>query len=164
MRRALLFALLGLLCFRLSASDRWFKLGVGNYEGLHLGQRHNFSRWSLEYGLGTDLNVFDQGLYAALHLAAGKAFLRRFHSEKTRSFLQFKTLVWNIENRSNIFSAVSLNPEILIERELSPRYRLAVHGGLVWSSVFRYHRKNFNDVGFPKEWQPGIGLSVYCRL
>lgn len=140
------------------------KVGFGNYEGFNLGLCHNYKKWKLEYGLGNDLNIYQQGYCSSGHISAGMRIFNKYVSENQKVYAQFKTLVWNLENESNIFSVVSLSPELLYRYRINQKYQLGVYGGVVWSSVFRYKRKGFEEIGFPKEWQPGFGISLYYSL
>lgn len=140
------------------------KAGFGNYEAFNIGLRHNYKNWSIEYGYGNDFNIYNQGFFNVVHFCAGMPILKKRISEKHKIFVQAKTFIWNVENRSNIFSAVSFSTELLYKTHLNKNYSLGVYGGLIWSSVFRYKRKNYQDIGFPEEWQPNFGLSLYYTL
>lgn len=140
------------------------KAGFGNYEAFNIGLRHTYKHWNIEYGYGNDLNVYNQGFFNVIHFGAGMPILKKQISDKHKLFVQVKTFIWNIENQSNIFSAVSISSEILYKRKLNKNYQLGIYSGIIWSSVFRYKRKNYQDIGFPKEWQPNFGLSLYYRL
>ncbi len=163
MRLILLVTIL-LFLFKLPAQNRQLKIGLGNYEGFNIGLRHNYEKWHLEYGFGNDLNIYKQGYLTSFHALAGKRLLKNRLSDQQQLFTNFRSLVWNIENKSNIFSAVSLSAELLYKLKLTDKYQLGIYSGVLWSSVFRYERKNFQDIGYPKEWQPNFGFSLYYNL
>ncbi len=164
MRPLLICILIIVIPANLLAQKKQFKLGYGNYEGFNIGLRHSLNKMSLEYGIGSDFNIFNQGTYWGLHIAAGKRTLKNKISKGVQLFTNIKSIVWNIENSSNSFSAVAFSAESLLKINLDEHYQLGVYGGVIWSSVFRYKRKTYQEIGFPKEWQPNFGLSIYYTL
>jgi hypothetical protein len=150
--------------FKIAAQNRQLKIGFGNYEGFNVGFRHTYEKWTLEYGLGNDFNIYGQGYFTSLHGVVGKQILKNSILDNHQLFANFRSSVWNIENKSNVFSAVSLSAELFYKFKVSRNYQLGVYGGIIWSSVFRYERKNFQDIGYPKEWQPNFGFSLYYIL
>lgn len=148
----------------LIAQSKQFKFGYGNYEGFHIGLRHSYDKLSVEYGFGTDFNMFQQGLYSNIHIALGKRTLKQPINNGIQLFTNLKTVVWHIDNSSNSFSAVALSAESQLKIAITEQFQLGVHGGVIWSSVFRYRRKTYREIGFPKEWQPNFGLCLYYTL
>ncbi len=137
------------------------KTGFGNYDAFNIGLKHNYNKWHMEYGVGSDFNIYDQGYYNAIHLSFGKQIIKSLESKNGKLNLNFKCFVWNLENQQNVFSAVTLGPELLYLFKKIKRCNFGLFGGLVWTSVFRYHRKTYTDVGFPKEFQANLGFQFY---
>lgn len=156
--------LIFILTSNLCAQTKQLKSGYGNYEGFNIGFRHSYKKISLEYGIGTDFNMFRQGLYSDIYFSIGKRTLKRTFNNNVQLFTNLKTVVWHLENSSNSFSATAFSAESLLKISLNDQYQLGVHGGIIWSSVFRYRRKTYHEIGFPKEWQPNFGLSIYYTL
>ena len=140
------------------------KTGFGNFEAFNIGLCHNFEKWRFEYGIGNDFNIYNQGYYSSLNFSIGKSILKKRKPGDDQLYFNFKSLVWNLENTDNIFSAVSLSTELLYTFKLGNLYHLGAYGGIAWSSVFRYKRKNYQNVGFPRDWQPNFGLTLYRNL
>lgn len=140
------------------------KGGFGNYEGFNIGLNHTFDEWRLEYGIGNDLNIYSQGYYSALHVAVGKSVFKRIMPTNNPVYVGLKAVVWNLENQSNVFSAISFSGELSHKLRLSRSLQLGIYGGIVWSRVFRYRHKGYQEVGFTRDWQPNFGLAMYKKL
>ncbi|MBK7028016.1 MAG: hypothetical protein IPH45_01860 [Bacteroidales bacterium] len=140
------------------------KAGFGNYEGFNIGLNHNFNKYRLEYGLGSDLNVFGQGYSFSAHISGSKIILGGRTIAGNPVYLNLKAIAWNLSNKSNTFSAVSLSAEAFYKMKINELFSLGTFCGIAWSSVFRFERKNYQDVGFIKEWQPNFGFTLYRKL
>jgi hypothetical protein len=146
------------------AQKHQLKLGVGNYEGLNIGLRHQFKKLHFEYGLGTDFNVFKQGYYTNVHALLGKKLFKKRAEQPLQYFFQFKTLIWYIENPSNQFLNASFSPELMFKKKLNDDFEFAAYLGFVWTTNLKYVRKTYQEIGFPKEFQPGFGVQLYYQL
>jgi hypothetical protein len=154
-----------IFCFSMSyAQKHQFKLGLGNYEGLNIGLRHSFSKFEIEYGLGTDFNVFKQGYNNNVHALIGKRLFKKSDQPKNYYFVQFKSVFWHLENPSNRFINLSLSPEFLFKRNLNTKIDIGVYGGFVWTTNLKYVRKTYQEIGFPREFQPGFGVQLFYKL
>lgn len=140
------------------------QIGVGNFEGLNIGAVHTYQKTQVFYGYGNDLNLFQQGFYNVLYLGGGRKLLQRKNWAKEKLSLNMKLAIWNIENPSNIFSAVSFIPELHYKVSVFEKHSLNFYSGYAYSSVFRYKRKGFYEVGWPDEWMPNFGISFQYTL
>lgn len=140
------------------------KAGFGNFEGFNIGLCHTKGKYKFEYGLGTDFNIYKQGACNEIHASVGRSISGTGKILHRPAYLDFKALVWNIRNQSNVFSAVSLSGEGLYKFKIGNDYQVGIYGGIVWNSVFRYERRNYQDVGFVKDWQPNFGFTLYRKL
>lgn len=145
------------------AWEKSLKLGFGNFQAFNAAMHYRSAKLSLEYGYGNDLNIYGQGFYNCAFGSIGRPMLQKWVKGPYRLNLHFRVLVWNLENKSNIFSAVAFTPKIELFRKLGTRYAISVYGGYSYSSVFRYKRKSYFEIGWPKEWLPDFGISIqYC--
>lgn len=145
------------------AWEKSLRLGFGNFEAFHAAMRYQSAKRSFEYGYGNDFNIYGQGFYNCIFGSVGKPVLQKWIRTPYQLNLHFRVLVWNLENKSNIFSAVSFTPKIELSRSLGKRYAISAYAGYSYSSVFRYKRKGYFEIGWPKEWLPDFGLSLkYC--
>jgi hypothetical protein len=157
------FAIL-LMSLDTSGPSRSIVTGYGNFEGFNIGMRHHVKRNIYMYGYGNDLNMFGQGYYNCVFASIGRPlFKRHIHTPHMLS-LHGRILVWNIENKSNIFSAVSFSPQLQYTRTINKHFSIAAYTGYVYSSVFRYRRKGYYEIGWPREWLPDFGISLHYKL
>ncbi len=134
--------------------------GYSNFEAFNIGVRHQSKKLLIRYGYGNDFNVFGQGYYNCIFGSLGRHL---YKADKNAISLHGKVLVWNIENKSNIFSAVALAPQVEFSRKINDHFTASVCAGYVYSSVFRYKRKSFYEIGWPREWLPEFGMALqYC--
>ena len=152
------------ICSSTQAQNHQLKLGLGNYEGLNVGMRHSYSKFDFEYGLGTDFNVFQQGYNTNVHALLGKKLFKKRAEQPLQYYFQFKTLLWYIENPSNQFLNASFSPELMFKKKLNDDFELAAYIGFVWTTNLKYARKTYQEIGFPKEFQPGFGVQLYYKL
>jgi hypothetical protein len=147
----------------LVCQSNYISSGYGNFEGFNIGMRHETKKAIFRYGIGTDFNVFGQGTYNCVFGSIGRPLLKeQLHTSNILS-LHGKILLWNIENPSNIFSAAAFSPQLQFTRKMDKRFYVSVYAGYVYSSVFRYKRKSYDEIGWPREWLPDFGFSVnYC--
>ncbi|NVO19860.1 MAG: hypothetical protein HXX13_09170 [Bacteroidetes bacterium] len=140
------------------------KAGFGNYEGFNLGLCNSFKKLRLEYGIGTDLNLYGQGFLIAAHASAGRILTLKKPSSIHSLSLNFKITAWKLSNKSNVFSALSPSVEFQYQRKISGHYRLGIFCGAAWTYIFQYERKTYEDVGYAREWLPNFGLTLYRKL
>ena len=162
-RKLIAFIILFSTAFSTYAWEKSIGLGFGNFEAFNIHMRRQTEKKVMEYGYGNDLNMYGQGFYNCIFGSVGKQALKKRINGSYQLYLHFRVLVWNLENKSNIFSAVTLGPKVEISKSLNKWYSISVYGGYTYSSVFRYKRKNYYEVGWPKEWLPDFGVSLkYC--
>ncbi|MDP2174931.1 MAG: hypothetical protein Q8K70_03370 [Bacteroidota bacterium] len=159
-----IYLLLIIFCQSIQAQPMQLKFGIGNYEGLNIGMRHTFKKLHFEYGLGADLNVFQQGYNTNVHALLGKKLFKKRAEQPLQYYFQFKTLLWYIENPSNQFLNASFSPELMIKKKLNSDFELAAYLGFVWTTNLKYVRKTYQEIGFPREFQPGFGLQLFYKL
>lgn len=148
----------------LHAAEKYLNGGFGNFEGINIGLHHQFGKKHLFYGYGNDLNLYGQGFYNCLYVGGGIKILQKYEWAKNKFSINLRTTIWNIENKSNIFSAISFFPELHYAIPLNEKFKLNIYGGYGYSSVFRYKRKGYFEVGWPDEWLPNFGVSLQYLL
>jgi hypothetical protein len=163
MKKSSLLLYIAFIFTGLHSQSSHFTAGYGNFEAFNIGMRHEMKRVIWRYGYGNDLNLFGQGYYNCVYGSIGRPLLKEQLNTRNIISLHGRVLVWNIENKSNIFSAVSFSPQLQYQRKLRNNFSLDVYAGYVYSSVFRYKRKGYYEIGWPREWMPDFGVSVnYC--
>jgi len=150
---------LGIFC-----ANPFFNIGFGNYDGFFLGYGHSFKRFNLEYHLGNDFNIYDQGNLIDFNITLSKQVLKKTIKNNFTASVGLKNHVWQLENKSNLFRAIALNPEINIICRRNSKLGISLFAGPIWSTVFQYERKGYQNVGFPKEWQANFGLNILYFL
>lgn len=146
------------------AGERYLQAGFGNFEGFNAGLLHKKGDNRLFYGYGSDFNIYGQGFYHCIFLGAGRNILQKYPWTMKRFSVNMCFNVWNLENKSNVFSVVSIIPELHYTLPLKTKYKLQFYAGYAYSSVFRYKRKGFYEIGWPDEWMPNFGFAVQCLL
>lgn len=145
---------------KLEASVRYLQFGFGNFEGLNIGFYHTIGKEHFFYGYGNDLNIYGQGYYNVIYFGAGRNILQRSVWTRKRISADLRISAWNIENKSNVFSAVSFIPELHYTLSLKTKFNIRFYAGYAYSSVFRYKRKGYYEVGWPDEWMPNFGINL----
>lgn len=133
--------------------------GFSNIEGFFINYNLGKKKIKFSGGVGWDMNIYNQGHLINLH---GSCFKPLFHSRKNTEKhldLRMKIVVWNLENKSNVFSAVTLVPEFNFVFPLKKKYLLNLFCGYSYTSVFRYKRKSYYEIGWPFEWLPQFGVA-----
>lgn len=164
MRSVVIFILNLIVILNLISQNKQLTFGFGNFEGFNTGFQKYTEKLNYGFGLGTDMNIYDQGYMFCAYGSVGKPLLKRWSWTNERLNFRFKTSIWNIENPSNVFSAVSLIPELHYDFLLLDRVQMSIYSGIGWSSVFRYRRKSFFEIGWPKEWLPQFGVQLKYGL
>lgn len=134
-------------------------LGFGNFEGFNAGVYIPYGKMHFYSGYGTDLNIYSQGFYHNIYLGAGHSVLQKWKPAAKKLSMDLRISVWNIENPSNIFSALSFIPEIHYLMPLGDEFKVEFYAGFAYSTVFRYKRKGYYNVGWPDEWMPNAGIN-----
>jgi len=151
-------------CLPLFYQKSEVKIGIGNYEAFNLGLRHNFEKLNFEYGIGTDFNVHKQGFYNVVHVGIEKEIFKKISLKNNQLLLNSRVFLWNIKNRSNIFTVFAPSIGLINQLKLSEKIKLGIHAGVLWNTVIRYERLTFQDVGYPKEWQANFGICLYYKI
>lgn len=146
------------------AGVRYLQGGIGNFEGFNIGFYHSIGKEHICYGYGNDLNLYGQGFYNCIYFGAGRNILQKSAWAFHRLSADLRFNIWNLENKSNVFSAVSFIPELHYTLPLKSKYNLRFYAGYAYSSVFRYKRKGYYEVGWPDEWMPNFGLTLQYLL
>lgn len=154
----LLLLLIGfILPFGLSASP--IEAGFSNLEGFFINYHFGKKKIKFSAGPGWDMNLYNQGHQINLHGSCCKVL---FHSKKNANKhvdARLKVIVWNLENKSNVFSAITFVPEINFALPLKKKHQLNLFCGYSYTSVFRYKRKSYDEIGWPIEWLPQFGAA-----
>jgi len=164
MIKPILFLLILNSCYSLFCQKSEVKLGIGNYEAFNCGLRHNFKKFNFEYGIGTDFNLNKQGYYNVVHIGIEKGILKKNSFKNNQLLLNSRAFLWNIKNRSNIFTVFAPSFGLTNELKLGEKIKLGLYAGVIWNTVVRYERLTFQDVGYPKEWQANFGICLYYKI
>ena len=138
--------------------------GIGNYEYFHAGAQFilkNKNYFEVAGGI-KPWNVTDQK-YRMGFVSYGFPFLKK-KDTKLKYFLQLKALLWNLDNDSYRFTMLGTAAEIKGEFPLGSTWSLFANAGIMYNNLLKYDRKSFEEVGFPKDFQPSFSLQLCYRL
>lgn len=134
--------------------------GFSNLEGFFINYNFGKKKVKLSGGMGWDLNLYNQGHQINIHGSCSRNLLKSKVLKDKSLDICMKLVVWNLENKSNVFSALSLVPEIHFIRPLTKKIQLDLFCGYSYTSVFRYKRKSYYEIGWPYEWLPQFGTAL----
>lgn len=137
--------------------------GAGNYEYLHAGVnipiKHNYY---FETAIGIKPWGFNER-YMMGYVCFGGQLLKE-KQKKIKPYLHLKLLCWDLDNAYNHFLFLAINPEIRVCYTVNKRIQLCGNVGGLYNSMLYYKRKTYEEVGWPKEWQPSFSLQLLYRI
>ncbi|MBA3704411.1 MAG: hypothetical protein H0W84_00480 [Bacteroidetes bacterium] len=133
--------------------------GMGNYEYLHVGLNVVLKH---KYYFETAVGIKPWGFrerYMMGYICFGGRFLKEKEKiKKLKPYLHLKLLCWDLDNAYNHFLFLGINPEIRIAYTLKKRLQLCGNIGGAYNTKLYYKRKTYEEVGWPKEWQPSFSI------
>lgn len=134
--------------------------GVGNYEEFYLGLEKNISsKGYLEGAIGLRPYNRAHEKYYMSYICYGE----RWVAERKRRLVpsrHLKLLFWHLENDVYAFTFLGINPELRLSFSLNKKFTIYSSGGIVYNTMLAYNRKTYNDVGWPREFQPSFSLHL----
>lgn len=138
-------------------------VGAGNYEYLHAGVNVPIKhRYYFETSIGIKPWGFNER-YMMGYVCFGGQLLKE-KQKKIKPYLHLKLLCWDLDNAYNHFLFLAINPEIRISYAINERIQLCGNIGGLYNSMLYYKRKTYEEVGWPKEWQPSFSLQLFYRI
>jgi hypothetical protein len=138
--------------------------GVGNYEYVHIGLNRSIKKnYYLEAAVGIKPWGISKEKYAMGYLCFGGTILKQ-KERKIQPYLHLKLLVWDLDNPYNQFVFLGINPEIKFSYKINQRTQLAANIGAIYNNMLYYNRKTYEEVGWPKQWQPSFSVELLYRL
>ncbi len=141
-------------------------LGGGNYEYLHGGLKiTNKKEYYFETAIGLKPWRFSEEKYFMGYVAFGSDY--PVIKEKQRLFvpsLQLKLLIWDLDNKFNHFLFWGVTPEVGLSYRLNEKIKIKVNGGVAYNMQIIYQRKTYEEVGWPKDWQPTFSIQINYKL
>lgn len=134
-------------------------IGLGQLECIHTGITYPLSSrfWGLTT-LGVGLPMRQQQV-----VALGQKFIltsipAKRASNKLTFGAGFSLTAWYLNNRWNVFQNLSAGPELQLGYRPGRAGMLTAYAGWLWNNVLYYRRKTWEEVGWPRNWQPSFGI------
>jgi hypothetical protein len=135
-------------------------IGAGNYEALYAGLQHKINKKEyLQFALGIKPLGLKREKYYSGFLCYGSKWIKK-DDQLIIPALQIKTVLWVIDNRSYKFSFIGINPELALEVKLNEKLKLAAAAGVIYNTMVKYKRKTYENVGWPREFQPSFSMHL----
>lgn len=149
-----------------SSSRALFTIGIGNYEYLHIGLDKNFQRTAryVEVGAGINPIRFSTDHYVMTYLNVGSYIFTKLKNNKLQWGVHINNILWHLSNPYNLFNVYGVGMALKCKWPLASNIELHTQVGWLYNTVVTYQRKTFEEVGWPKQWQPSFSLQCKFRL
>ncbi len=133
-------------------------IGFGNYEYLHIGISYSVKqKHYAELAVGIKPWAFNKSNYQMAYFCLG-TMLSETKTYKLTPSIHLKCIIWSFDNEFNKFVVLGINPEFRITKKIKNQYTLSLNAGALYNSPLTYKRKTYEEVGWPKEWQPSFSV------
>ncbi|MDQ3049230.1 MAG: hypothetical protein M3R27_16915 [Bacteroidota bacterium] len=139
-------------------------IGAGNYEYLHLGFNSSIKqKHYVEIAAGIKPWGFNTSQYQSAYLLAGTRLFKK-RSLLISPSIHLKCIGWHFNNRYNRFVVLGINPELRFSIRLKNHFSLSINAGGLYNTPLYYERKTFEEVSWPKEWQPSFSFQLFYYI